>query len=95
VEDLAYPDPEVRRGAAEVLGRFGPRSAPGVPALIRGLDDRDASVRLASAHALGLIGNTARDALPALAAREADPDEGVRRSAKAASYAIRGEAPGS
>lgn len=95
LEDLAHPDPDVRRGAAEVLGRFGPRSAPAVPALIHGLDDRDASVRLASAHALGLIGTAARDALPALAAREADPDERVRRSAKAASSAIRGEAAGS
>jgi HEAT repeat protein len=95
LEDLASPDPDVRRGAAEILGGFGPHSAPAVPALIRGLDDRDASVRLASAHALGLIGSAARAALPALAAREADPDERVRRSAKAASYAIRGEAAGS
>ena len=95
LEDLASPDPDVRRVAAESLGDFGPRSAPAVPALIRGLDDRDASVRLASAQALGLIGTAARDALPALAAREADPDERVRRSAKAASDAIRGEAAGS
>jgi HEAT repeat protein len=95
LEDLASPDPDVRRVAAASLGDFGPHSAPAVPALIRGLDDRDASVRLASAHALGLIGTAARDALPALAAREADPDERVRRSAKAASYAIRGEAAGS
>ncbi len=95
LEDLASPDPDVRRVAAESLGDFGPRSAPAVPALIRGLDDRDASVRLASAHALGLIGTAARDALPALNAREADPDERVRRSAKAASDAIRGEAAGS
>jgi HEAT repeat protein len=95
LEDLASPDPDVRRGAAEILGGFGARSAPAVPALIRSLDDRDASVRLASAHALGLIGRAARAALPALAAREADPDARVRRSAKAASYAIRGEPAGS
>jgi HEAT repeat protein len=95
IEDLASPDPDVRRVAAESLGDFGPRSAPAVPAPIRGLDDRDASVRRASAHALGLIGTAARDALPALVAREADPDERVRRSAKAASDAIRGEAAGS
>lgn len=95
LEDLASPDPDLRRSAAEMLGGFGPHSAQAVPALIRGLDDRDASVRLASAHALGLIGLTARDALPALAARKADPDERVRRSAKTASHAIRGEALGS
>ncbi len=95
LEDLASPDPGVRRSAAEILGGFGPHSAPAVPALIRGLDDRDASVRLASVDALGLIGTAARNALPALAAREADPDERVRQSAKAATYAIRGEAAGS
>jgi HEAT repeat protein len=78
-----------------ILGRFGAHSAPAVPALIRGLGDPDASVRLASAHALGLIGAAARAALPALATREADPDERVRESAKAASYAIRGEDAGS
>jgi HEAT repeat protein len=94
IEDLASPDPDVRRGAAEILGGFGPHSAPAVPALIRGLDDRDATVRLASADALGLIGTAARAALSDLAARESDPDEQVRRSAKAASYAIRGEAAG-
>jgi HEAT repeat protein len=60
IEDLANPDPKVRRGAAETLGDFGPHSAPAVPALIRGLDDRDASVRLASARALGVIGTAAR-----------------------------------
>ena len=95
LEDLADPDPDIRRGAAEILGGYGPHSAPAVPALIRGLDDRDASVRLASSHALGLIGTAAHVALPALAAREADPDELVRQSAKAASAAIRGEAAGS
>lgn len=91
MDDLEHPDPDVRRGAAEVLGRLGPRSAPAVPALIRALEDRDASIRLASANALGLIGTAARDALSALAAREADPDERVRRSAKAARLAMRGE----
>lgn len=95
LEDLASAEPDVRRGGAEILGGFGPHSAPAVPALIHGLDDHDATVRFASAHALGLIGAAARDALPALAAREADPDERVRRSAQAASSAIRGEATGS
>jgi HEAT repeat protein len=93
--DLASPDSDVRRGAAEILGGFGPHSAPAVPDLIRGLDDRDSSVRLASVQALGLIGTAARVALPALAACEADPDERVRQSAKAASDAIRGDAAAS
>ena len=80
---------------AEILGGFGPAPPrPAVPALIRGLDDLDASVRLAAAHALGLDlvpAGHLRCGLPALAAREADPDEQVRQSAKAASHAIRGD----
>jgi HEAT repeat protein len=94
IEEMASADPDRRRGAALVLGGFGPRAAPAVPALIRGLEDRDAEVRRASALGLGLIGSAARDALPALAVREADPDVEVRRSAKAATFAIRGEAAG-
>ncbi len=91
LEDLASPDPEVRRGAAESLGNFDKHSAPAVPALIRGLDDHEATVRLVSAQTLGRIGTAARDALPALGAREDDPDEQVRRAVKAALDAIRRE----
>ncbi|WP_435021390.1 HEAT repeat domain-containing protein [Tundrisphaera sp. TA3] len=94
VEDLASPDPEARRGAAEILGTYGPHSAPAVPALIRCLDDPEAAVRIASAHALGRIGPAAREALPALDARAADPDERVRQAAEAAAQAIRVEAGG-
>lgn len=91
LEDLASPDPEMRRGAAEMLAGFGPHSEPAVPALIRGLDAPEAMVRLAIVETLGRIGPAAREALPALAARDADPDERVRRSAKAAAGIIRGE----
>ena len=90
--DLASPDPEVRHGAAEVLGGFGPRSAPAVPALIRSLDDRDAAVRLASARSLGRIGPAARDALLALSAHATDTDDRVRRAVMSAASAIRGQA---
>jgi HEAT repeat protein len=93
IADLASPDPDTRRSAAESLRDFGPRSAPAIPALIRGLDDREATVRLASARTLGSIGPAAREALPRLAALANDPDEGVRRAAKAAASAIGGEAP--
>ncbi len=92
--DLASPDPDIRRGAVEVLADFGPRSAPAVPALIRSLDDRDATVRIASARTLGRIGPTARDALPALAGRANDPDARVRLAAASALAAIRCEEAG-
>jgi HEAT repeat protein len=90
--DLASPDPEVRRGAADRLGLFGPRSAPAVPTLMRSLDDRDGAVRLASVRALGRIGPPARDALPALIARATDADDRVRRAVMSAASAIRDEA---
>jgi HEAT repeat protein len=92
LDDLASLGLELHRGAVESLGSH---SAPAVPAVIRGLDDRGASVRLASAHALGLTGTAAREALPTLAVSEADPDERVRRSAKATTCVIWGYAAGS
>ena len=58
LEDLASPDPDVRRGAAEALARFGPRSAPSVPALTRLLDDPDPRVRRAATLALAAIRGT-------------------------------------
>lgn len=94
IEDLASPDADIRRGAAEILGSFGPKSAPAVPVLIRSLGDGDAAVRLASALALGRIGPVARDALPALSKLADDPDGRIRRSAESAATSIRGGAPG-
>jgi HEAT repeat protein len=94
LDDLSSPDPEVRRGAAEVLASFGPRASPAVPALIRTLADREATVRLASARALGQIGPAARDASSGLIVLRADPDERVRRAAEAAEAAVRSRSVG-
>jgi len=45
------PDPQVRRDAALGLGRF--RDAAAVAALVRALEDTDATVREAAARSLG------------------------------------------
>ena len=53
--DLASPDPDFRRIAAETLARAGPKSARAVPALTRCLDDPDPRVRRAATAALTAI----------------------------------------
>ena len=74
VAELMSPVPLVRRRAAASLGAMGDKAA--VPALVRALDDSDASVRAEAARSLGLL----RDerAVPALCRALADPDVDVR-----------------
>ncbi len=67
---------DVRRAAAEALGKIG---APAVPALIQALQDEDEDVRRAAAWALGQIGD--RQAVPALIQALQDENEDVRRAA--------------
>lgn len=55
VELLADPDSDVRRTAAEALGKVGHKSSTG--SLIMVLDDPDARVREAAALALGRLGD--------------------------------------
>src|SRR5262245_46268949 len=50
-----------------------------VPALMRGLHDRDDGTRLRSAKALGNLGPAARAAIPGLMEALRDPDADVRR----------------
>ncbi len=50
----------------EDLGRFGPKAAEAVPALIEALADEHRWLRIASAEALGKIGPAAAVAIPAL-----------------------------
>ncbi len=73
-------DPEVRRTAAESLGKLGqPGSAE---ALVRALNDPDPSVRRISAWALGRLEQAAMDRiLSSLADRLYDSSEQVRLSA--------------
>ncbi len=81
---LADPDPDVRRTAAEALGKVGHRSASA--GLIVSLNDRDASVRAAAALSLGRVGDGESGA--ALAERLADSDEAVRAASAMALGAI-------
>lgn len=61
-------DMEVRRAAAEALGRIAPEPETTVPLLIDSLKVKHYGLRMASVQALAAYGPKAKDALPALAA---------------------------
>ncbi|MGH7254603.1 MAG: HEAT repeat domain-containing protein [Nitrospirales bacterium] len=77
---LNDPDPDIRRTAAQSLGKISDPSA--APALVEHLSDPDPLVRRDSAWALGALGEAALDvaALPLLA-RLDDPVEEVKTAA--------------
>src|SRR6266436_293168 len=66
-EALQDKDAEVRKNAAQSLGRIGKEAKFAVKALTEALKDTDLDVRGASALALGRIGKEAVSAAPALA----------------------------
>ena len=72
-------DKDVRRLAAEVLGKIGPAAAEAAPALAAALKDPDEVVRRLAVEALGNIGPAAVSAL--VAALKDDQDKDVRRLA--------------
>lgn len=76
---LKDPDPELRRTAAQSLGKIARKEA--VPALVEALRDSDAGVRRNAAWALGMIGeeSVSRDRSP-LGPLLFDPDPGVREA---------------
>lgn len=79
-ELLADPDPDMRRTAAEALGKIGlPSSMAG---LIVALHDREAPVRAAAALSLGRIGES--ESAVALIRALSDPTEMVRMAAAVA-----------
>ena len=80
---LKDPNPELRRTAAQSLGKIGRKEA--APALIAALRDPDASVRRQAAWALGMIGEDALgpDRSP-LAELLFDTDPAVREAAATA-----------
>ncbi len=84
-ELLADPDPEVRRTAAEALGKIGHQSAS--TGLIAALEDRDPSVRAAAAFALGRMNDGTSGT--ALVAHLADASETVRAASALALGEIR------
>ncbi|MCS6294667.1 MAG: HEAT repeat domain-containing protein [Nitrospira sp.] len=75
-ELLGDPDPEVRRTAAEALGKIGHQSANST--LIAALADRDPRVRATAALALGRVNDQMSGA--ALVEHLEDPSEAVRRA---------------
>jgi len=74
-------DQEARLGALRRLERLGPRAAPAVGALIRGLTDRDPKIRTETANVLRRIGSAANPAVPILTAMLKDPERDVRSAA--------------
>jgi HEAT repeat protein len=76
-QNLYHDNFEVRRAAAEALGKIGPAAQSSVPVLIVTLlEDSFVHARGAAAEALGPIGQTI--AVPALAAALADPSDSVQ-----------------
>lgn len=75
-ELLADPEPEVRRTAAEALGKIGHQSANSP--LIGALADRDPRVRAAAALALGRVNDQMSGA--ALVEHLSDPSDAVQRA---------------
>jgi HEAT repeat protein len=73
--------PQLRAGAAAVIGRFGPNAKTVVNVMVESLKDTDPGVRAAAAEGLGRIGDEAKGSIPKLAALLKDPDAGVRLSA--------------
>jgi HEAT repeats len=80
-DEARTDDPRVRHYLALSLGQLGDPQAG--PALVKALDDPDATTRFYSCWALGTIGD--KDAVAPLLARIDDQDPGVR---KMAVYAI-------
>lgn len=76
-ELLEDPDPDMRRTAAEALGKIGHQSANA--GLLAALSDQDARVRAAAALSLGRLGD--RQSVVALIRRLADSAETVREAA--------------
>lgn len=69
------PDDDVRRSAAEALGKLGatPEAAEAVAGLVAMLWSADGEARANAAQALGALGPVARPAVPELARAMADP----------------------
>jgi len=66
VGQLKSPTADVRRDAAQALGKLGTEAKAAVPALIASLKDENMFVRRYSAQSLGKIGPAAKSAVPAL-----------------------------
>ncbi len=74
-------DKTLRRKAAMILARMGPKAKMAVPALLASLGDEDPKTRREILFALGSIGPAASGAVPALMQSLDDEDMNVRYSA--------------
>jgi HEAT repeat protein len=70
--------PEVRKAAAEALGRLAGNAKNAVPALAAALKDKQLDVRRAAAVALDLMGTDAKPAFATLKQAARDEDKSVR-----------------
>lgn len=66
IEQFEGSDLQARRDAVYELAKLGPESAAAVPALIKGLEDRDDQIWFQSALAIARIGPRAHDATAVL-----------------------------
>ena len=93
VADLKAVAPQVRNAAAYEISGLGPAAAPAVPALIKALDDPEASVRFPVTVALREIGPAAEAAVPRLKKMvDEEINDEVAAGAKRALKAIKPEA---
>ena len=92
VKDLSAPAPYTRHSAAYAIAEFGEKGAPAVPALVKCLEDEQATVRYASALALGGIGPAAKDAVEPLKKLLDDRNDDVAAIARKSIKQITGEA---
>ncbi len=74
--DSAHP--HTREHGAMIIGAFGSRAAPAVPALARALEDPVPEVRAAAAEAIGRIGPSGVGAAATLGRHIRDPSPSVR-----------------
>ncbi|MBN2453282.1 MAG: HEAT repeat domain-containing protein, partial [Candidatus Omnitrophica bacterium] len=66
IKALGDKNDDVRKNAAEALGRIGQAAKDAVPALVKALGDKNDVVRKNAAETLGRIGPDAKDAVPEL-----------------------------
>ena len=90
VQALQSPDAQLRKKAADALGKVTTRDAATVQALMKALDDDDAKVRDAAVLALAKMGRVAERAADALDKLNSDPDRAVRQHAAQAAKRVRG-----
>ena len=77
IKALNNPDDDMRRSAAEALGKMGPAAAESVPQLIKALQDQDDDVCSSAALALNKMGPAAESVPQLIKVLEEDQDDDV------------------